>query len=115
MLYRVKPEYADLWGADITPETIISDSDLESITRGWEKTPADVMDQLIPVDDRHIEFVTYIIKHSESFPFTDEITLDSAELLLENALPEIVPAGLTAPEVVAIWNQLVHDESVMSE
>ena len=50
MTYKIKPEYLDLWGSDATEDTIITEDDLEMITRGWEKTPADVMDQLIPLE-----------------------------------------------------------------
>ena len=46
--YRIRPEFLDLWGSDATEDTVLTDDDLEMITRGWEKTPADVMDQLIP-------------------------------------------------------------------
>ena len=51
MTYKIKPEYLDLWGEDATEETIITDEDLEMIARGWEKTPDELMDQLIPQDD----------------------------------------------------------------
>ena len=49
MTYKIKPEYLDLWGADATEDTIITNEDLEMIARGWEKTPDELMDQLIPV------------------------------------------------------------------
>lgn len=45
--YKIKPEFLDLWGEDATAETILTEKDVEDITRGWDKTPADVMDQLI--------------------------------------------------------------------
>ena len=48
MTYKIKPEYADLWGEDVNEDTIITESDLEMIARGWEKTPEELMDQLIP-------------------------------------------------------------------
>jgi hypothetical protein len=48
MTYKIKPEYADLWGEDVNENTIITESDLEMIARGWEKTPEELMDQLIP-------------------------------------------------------------------
>ena len=50
MTYKIKPEFLDLWGSDATEDTIITEDDLEMITRGWDKTPADVMDQLIPLE-----------------------------------------------------------------
>ena len=46
--YRIKPEYLAQWGEDATEETILTEDDIETITRGWEKTPEDVADQLIP-------------------------------------------------------------------
>ena len=48
MTYKIKPEYADLWGEDVTEETVITEEDLEMMARGWEKTPEELMDQLIP-------------------------------------------------------------------
>lgn len=51
MKYRIKPEFFDLWGSETTEDTVISESDLEMITRGWEKKPEDVMDQLIPLEE----------------------------------------------------------------
>lgn len=50
MTYKIKPEFLDLWGSDATEETVLTDDDIEMITRGWDKTPADVMDQLIPLE-----------------------------------------------------------------
>lgn len=48
MTYKIKPEFLDLWGEDATEDTILTEQDVEDIARGWDKTPADVMDQLIP-------------------------------------------------------------------
>ena len=48
MTYKIKPEYLDQWGEDATTDTIITEDDLEMITRGWGKKPEDVLDQLIP-------------------------------------------------------------------
>jgi len=49
MTYKIKPEYLPLWGEDATEDTVLTEADLEMITRGWDKTPADVMDQLIQI------------------------------------------------------------------
>lgn len=48
--YKIKDEYLDLWGEDATEDTIITEEELEMITRGWDKKPEDVMDQLIPLE-----------------------------------------------------------------
>lgn len=48
MKYRVKPEYINLWGEDCTEETVISSADLDMVARGWNTTPAALIDQLIP-------------------------------------------------------------------
>ena len=48
MTYKIKPEFLELWGEDATEETILTEQDVEDIARGWDKTSADVMDQLIP-------------------------------------------------------------------
>ena len=51
MKYRINPDYIDLWGDEANENTILTIEQIEDITRGWDKTPDDVMDQLIPVDD----------------------------------------------------------------
>lgn len=50
MTYKIKPEYAHLWGEDVTENTVITEADIEMITRGWETTKEAVIDQLIPLD-----------------------------------------------------------------
>ena len=47
--YKIKPEYMDVWGEDANEDTVLTDEDLEMITRGWGMTPDDVMDQLIEI------------------------------------------------------------------
>ena len=49
MTYKIKNEYLSLWGDDATEDTVITDEDLKMIASGWEKTPEDLMDQLIPL------------------------------------------------------------------
>lgn len=50
MKYRIKPEFIDLWGDEATEETILTEEEVESIVRGWDKTLDDVIDQLEPID-----------------------------------------------------------------
>ena len=59
------------------------------------------------------ELVTHIIQHSEDFPDTEEITLESAQTILENLDQEYLQEDLTAEEFMQTWNQLIHDPSVM--
>lgn len=54
MTYRIKPEYLSQWGDNATEETVLTWDDIEMITHGWEKTPADVMDQLIIQDENGV-------------------------------------------------------------
>lgn len=55
MKYRIKPEYADLWGEDVTEDTVITEADLEMIARGWEKDPEELKAQLIEEEDEEME------------------------------------------------------------
>ena len=48
MTYKIKPEYLAQWGEDATEDTVLTMADIEAITRGWDLTPSDIMDQLIP-------------------------------------------------------------------
>lgn len=54
MTYRIKPEYLTQWGDNATEETVLTWDDIEMITHGWGKTPADVMDQLIIQDENGV-------------------------------------------------------------
>lgn len=63
--------------------------------------------------NNQIAYVAHIIRNTEDFPDTDEITLDSARAILENALPNTVPKGITAEKLQAIWHDLIQDESFM--
>lgn len=60
-------------------------------------------------------FVTYIIQHTEDYPNTDEITLESARQIIDNLdrnepfIPDITPEDLRD-----LWNELVHDPEVMT-
>ena len=47
--YKIKPEYIDGWGDDANEDTVLTEEDLEMITSGWEKTPDEVMYQLIEI------------------------------------------------------------------
>ena len=46
-VFHIKPEYLDMWGNDATEETTLTYADIENITRGWDKTPYDVINQLV--------------------------------------------------------------------
>ena len=45
--FRIKPEYIDQWGEEATEDTVLTYQNLKDITRGWDKTPEDIMHQLI--------------------------------------------------------------------
>lgn len=51
MKFKIKEEYADRWGEEVNEDTIITEEDLEMIARGWDVTPEELMDQLIPVEE----------------------------------------------------------------
>ena len=59
------------------------------------------------------EFVTYMIQHTDNFPDTEPISLESAKLLISNTFETIRPADLTAEEAMEIWNRLIKDPAVM--
>ncbi len=49
MLYRIKPEFIDLWGDDANEETTVTGSELETFSSEWEMSKSDLLEQLIPV------------------------------------------------------------------
>lgn len=60
------------------------------------------------------EFVTYMIQHTEDFPETGSISLETAQMIIDNLdCPEVAPEGLTAEDFALIWNQLIRDPDVM--
>ena len=73
--FKIKPEYIDLWGDEATTETELTLDDIEMIARGWDKTAADVIDNLIPVNyDSAVELMDDDIReavHSDLAPCTE--------------------------------------------
>ena len=48
--YKIRPEYACLWGKDVTEDTVITHQELERVARGWGMPASQLIYQLIPVD-----------------------------------------------------------------
>ena len=48
MFYTIKPEYLNLWGEDVTEETIIDAAEIERLSEEWDKPIEELMDQLVP-------------------------------------------------------------------
>lgn len=59
------------------------------------------------------DFVAYLIQHTDEFPENEPITLESAQLLLDNTFEATHPDGITAQDVMDIWNRLIEDPSIM--
>ena len=51
MLYTIKPEYLNLWGEDVTEETIIDAAEIERLSKEWNKPIEELMDQLVPAQN----------------------------------------------------------------
>jgi hypothetical protein len=52
--YHIKEEYINDWAGSegpYGPDVVITEEDLEMIARGWEKDPAELLEQLIEIDD----------------------------------------------------------------
>lgn len=113
--------------ADETPGII----DLETAAQyiGWMDPDTDLPEDLTPesfmeawneiinkekTQMSKTEFVTYMIQHTEDFPETGSISLETAQMIIDNLdCPEVAPEGLTAEDLALIWNQLVRDPDVM--
>lgn len=60
-------------------------------------------------------FVTYIIQRTEDYPKTSEITLETAQQILDNLdKKESLVPDLTPEDLRDLWNELVHDPEVMT-
>ena len=75
MMYTIKPEYLDLWGSWATEDDVMTESDLETAVRGWDKTLDDVIDQLNVYNyDAAVELMDDDIReaiHAEMAPCSD--------------------------------------------
>lgn len=69
--------------------------------------------ELASVSTEKINYVAYIIQHTEDFPSTGEITIDSARNIIQNAAPHRSVPKLLPEELVKIWNVLIHDPEFM--
>lgn len=49
--YRIKPEYLDEWGEDVTADYVITQEELERLAREWDKSIDELLEQLEEVDD----------------------------------------------------------------
>lgn len=70
MKYTIKPEYVDLWGDEAYAYPVITEDELDTISRGWEK----------PID--------------ELLPQLDVYNFDSAVDLMDDEIREAVHADL---------------------
>ncbi len=95
--YRIKPDYMDLWGNGY--EDIVTQEQLEAITRGWEMRPEEVMDQLEELPGEAVElFAAYGALGREKAPVFsakvpatdayDTVTVYVPHHLAENAVGE---------------------------
>ena len=69
--------------------------------------------ELASVSTEKVDYVAHIIQHTEDFPVTGEITIDSARNIIQNATPHKSVPKLTPEEFVKIWNVLIHDPVFM--
>lgn len=45
-LFRIKPEYIQLWGEDATEDTVLTEDEVADIARGWDVPVVSLMGQL---------------------------------------------------------------------
>lgn len=48
--YTIKPEYVDLWGSEISNDTVINEDEVERLAEEWETPVDELLEQLIPID-----------------------------------------------------------------
>lgn len=48
--YKIRPEFADKWGAEVTEDTVIKGEDIVDLARGWEISVDEVRAQLQLID-----------------------------------------------------------------
>jgi hypothetical protein len=48
--YTIKPEYVDLWGSEISNDTVITEDEVERLAEEWETPVDELLEQLIPID-----------------------------------------------------------------
>ena len=53
MKYTIKPEYLDLWEGGESPsdpERVITEEDIDRLSRDWDMTPDELREQLTPIE-----------------------------------------------------------------
>ena len=60
------------------------------------------------------KFVAYVIQHTEDYPNTGEISLETAQIILANLVQNHSIPSVTPEEFTALWNRLVHDPAAMA-
>lgn len=60
------------------------------------------------------EFVIHCIRHSEDYPETGEIDMNTARSVLDNLVPDDSLPTMTTEEFRSMWNSFVHDPEVMA-
>ena len=50
MIYKVKPEYFSEWGEDVNEETVITEQELERLSREWDKPIEELISELLPME-----------------------------------------------------------------
>jgi len=44
--YTIKPEFLNLWGEDVTEETVIDTAEVKRLAQEWEKPVDELLEQL---------------------------------------------------------------------
>lgn len=107
--YKVKPEYYDLWFSKETtpdPDYIITPAEIERLSRAWDTTPAELLQQLERVDPDDT--------HSDGPGYLYTVTLDHYENGRGHTYRETIESE-TAPEIFAPDFQEIRAESVTDD
>ena len=44
--YHIKPEFENQWGSEYSPSAVITEGDIETLSRGWEMSVDEIRSQL---------------------------------------------------------------------
>ena len=100
MMYKIKPEFIDLWGEDASEETVISENELEAFAREWEMPKSELLPQLIQLSvSRAVENMKAKISRTEMMARRGLLTPREAELRITQLIDEaLVEDDFTSDE-----------------
>ena len=109
MMWKIKPEFIDLWGSEADENTRITESDLDALSRAWEKPKFELLSQLIPISQAEaVAEMKEKISRTEKMARRGLLTAREAELRITRLIDDtLVEDAFTSREA---WAKLEEEK-----